>query len=306
MHEVLCIGETMTLVAPVDATPLAESDLFTLHMGGAESTVALYLAELGHDVAWASAVGHDPLGRRIVGEITAHGVDTSLVRFLDDAPTGVYFKDPGDGATTVYYYRKGSAASTMSPASLDGLPLREVPFVHVSGITAGLSQSCLDMLHRLFDLCIGSPTRISFDVNYRPGVWPTEQAAPILLEFARRSDVVFVGRDEAAVLWDTSDAESVAALISGSGHRVETLVVKDGGVGATEISAAETTFVPAQQVEVVEVVGAGDAFAAGYLSGLMTGKDAHGRLSMGHELAARALSSTSDFVPASTAARHQG
>lgn len=301
MHEVLCLGETMTLVAPIGATPLATADLFSLHMGGAESTVALYLAELGHDVAWASAVGNDPLGRRIVDEITAHGVDTSLVRFLDDAPTGVYFKDPDDGATTVHYYRKGSAASTMDAASLSGLPLREVPLVHVSGITPGLSPSCHEMFGALYDLCIGSPTRISFDVNYRPGVWNPAQAAPVLLDFARLSDVVFVGRDEAAVLWGTVDADAIAELIKGGDNRVQTLVVKDGGIGATEITATTTTFVSALPVDIVEVVGAGDAFAAGYLSALLTGKDAHERLAMGHQLAARALSSTSDFVPAPVA-----
>lgn len=303
MPDVLCLGETMTLVAPVDATPLTDAELFTLHIGGAESTVALYLSELGHDVAWASAVGNDPLGKRLVAEVGSHGVDTSLVRFLDEAPTGVYFKDPDDGATTVHYYRRGSAASTMSPAFLRGLPLRDVPMVHVSGITPGLSETCLAMMHALFEICIGSPTRISFDVNYRPGVWGTERASAILLDFARRADVVFVGRDEAAALWDTADADSIAALINSAAHRVQTLVIKDGGIGATEMTARATTFVAAQAVDVVEVVGAGDAFAAGYLSGLLDGKDAHARLSMGHALAARALSSINDFVPAATAHR---
>ncbi|WP_338890304.1 sugar kinase [Rhodococcus sovatensis] len=298
MPEILCIGETMTLVAPVDATPLASADLFTLHMGGAESTVALYLAEQGHSVAWASSVGNDPLGKRIVDEIAAHGVDTSHVTILDSAPTGVYFKDPDDGATTVHYYRRGSAASLMSPATLDGLPLREVSIVHVSGINAGLSDSCAAMMTALFDLCEGSPTRISFDVNYRRGVWEVERASPILLDLARRADITFVGRDEAAALWGTTDAHSIAALIGTEHRRAGTLVVKDGDVGATEFTSSGTVFVAAHTVDVVEVVGAGDAFAAGYLSGLSSGKDAHGRLSMGHDLAARALSSTNDFVPA--------
>ncbi|MFN3538936.1 MAG: sugar kinase [Rhodococcus sp. (in: high G+C Gram-positive bacteria)] len=306
MPEVICIGETMTLVAPVDATPLASADLFTLHMGGAESTVALYLAELGHHVAWASRVGNDPLGRRIVDDIAAHGVDTSLVRFADEAPTGVYFKDPKGTATTVHYYRRGSAASHMSPATLDGLPLREAPLVHVSGINAGLSDSCLEMMRALFDLCVGSTTRISFDVNYRPGVWSTAEAGPILLELARRADVVFVGRDESAELWGTTDARSIGTLMDAGPHRVETLVVKDSDVGATEITSAGATFVPAHRVDVVEVVGAGDAFAAGYLSGLLTGKEARERLSLGHDLAARALSSTNDYVPAITGVRTHG
>ncbi|MBY6414326.1 sugar kinase [Rhodococcus sp. BP-252] len=297
MPDILCIGETMTLVTPVDAAPLASADLFGLHMGGAESTVALYLVEQGHSVAWVSQVGNDPLGQRIVDEIASHGVDTSFVTMLDDAPTGVYFKDPDDGITTVHYYRRDSAASRMSPATLDRLPLREVSIVHVSGINAGLSNSCAAMMDSLFDLCAGSPTSISFDVNYRPGVWGVDEASPVLLELARRADIVFVGRDEAAELWGTTDAESVATLIR-SPERAATLVVKDSDVGATEFTESGAVFVPAHAVEVVEVVGAGDAFAAGYLSGLVNGKAAYGRLSMGHDLAARALSSTSDFVPA--------
>lgn len=294
MPEFLCIGETMTLVAPVDATPLHTADLFTLHMGGAESTVALYLAELGHEVSWASHVGADPLGRRIVDAIASHGVDTSHVTVHEDAPTGVYFKDPDDGVTTVHYYRRGSAASRMSPATLDGLPLHRTDVVHTSGITAGLSPTCAAMTDRLFDLCAGTSTILSFDVNYRPGVWSRERAAPILLDLARRADIVFVGRDEAADLWGTEDARSIASLVGTSG----TVVIKDSDVGATEFTPSGDVFVPAHTVEVVEVVGAGDAFAAGYLSGLRAGKDAHGRLSMGHDLASRALSSTTDFVPA--------
>lgn len=297
MPEFLCIGETMTLVAPVEAVPLSSAELFTLHMGGAESTVALYLVEQGHGVAWASYVGNDPLGRRIVDEIASHGVDTSFVTMREDAATGVYFKDPDDGVTTVHYYRRGSAASKMSPSTLDELPLQEVSLVHVSGINAGLSDTCAEMMRALFDRCAASSTPISFDVNYRPGVWEIEQAAPALLELARRADIVFVGRDEAATLWSTTDAASIAALILDE-HSTGTLVVKDGGIGATEFSASGTRFVAARCVDVVEVVGAGDAFAAGYLSGMSNGKDAHGRLSMGHDLAARALSSTSDFVPA--------
>lgn len=297
MPEILCIGETMTLVAPIDATPLSSAALFSLHMGGAESTVALYLVEQGHDVAWASYVGNDPLGRRIVDEIGSHGVDTTFVRMRDDAPTGVYFKDPDDGVTTVHYYRRGSAASLMSPRTLDGLPLDDVSLVHVSGINAGLSETCAEMMNALFDVCADSTTRISFDVNYRRGVWNIEHASPILLDLARRADIVFVGRDEAAELWGTTDAESIARFI-GVDNRIAALVVKDSDVGATEFTDAGMVFVPAHEVEVVEVVGAGDAFAAGYLSGLSNGKDAYGRLSMGHDLAARALSSTNDFVPA--------
>ncbi|OZM78343.1 carbohydrate kinase [Pseudonocardia sp. MH-G8] len=285
----------MILVTPVEPAPLELAEHFALHVGGAESTVALYLAERGHRAAWLSQVGDDPLGRRMLAAVARHGVDTSAVRALADTPTGVYFKDPGPKDTQVYYYRGGSAASRMSPDLLDGLDWSATRVVHVSGITAGLSASCRGLLDAIYAVARERDMLVSFDVNHRPGLWPAAEAGPVLLELARRADVVFVGQDEAQRLWGTPDASSVSTLM---GARPR-LVVKDGAVGATEIAAAgtEPVFVPAHAVEVVEVVGAGDAFAAGYLSELLRGTDAAGRLRAGHDLAARALSSTHDYLP---------
>ncbi len=292
--EVLCVGESMILVTPVEPAPLELAEHFALHVGGAESTVALYLAERGHRSAWLSQVGDDPLGRRMLAAVARHGVDTSAVRALADAPTGVYFKDPGPKDTQVYYYRAGSAASRMSADILDGLDWSATRIVHVSGITAGLSASCRGLLDAIYAVARERDVLVSFDVNYRPGLWPVAEAGRVLLELARRADVAFVGQDEAERLWGTADASAVAALIDSPVR----LVVKDGAVGATEIAAgAQPVFVPAHAVEVVEVVGAGDAFAAGYLSELLRGSDAAARLLAGHDLAARALSSTHDYLP---------
>jgi 2-dehydro-3-deoxygluconokinase len=77
--------------------------------------------------------------------------------------------------------------------------------------------------------------------------------------------------------------------------------VKDGEVGATEFSPEGAVFVPTPPVEVVEVIGAGDAFAAGYLAGKLRGADGRECLARGHTTAARSLTSTSDFVPRSAA-----
>lgn len=131
----------------------------------------MYLAESGFRTAWASTLGQDPLGTRILRTVEKHGVDTSFVQLVD-APTGVYFKDPGEGSTRVHYYRRGSAASTMCAAFLDSLPLAGARLVHASGITPGLSRSCRDMMMALPERLRASETKFSFDVNYRLGVWP--------------------------------------------------------------------------------------------------------------------------------------
>lgn len=291
--QVVCLGETMVMVAPREPVPLMDGDLFRLSIGGAESTVALYLAELGHQVAWASRIGGDPLGERMLATLSQAGVDTSLVRRDADARTGVYFKDPGPRATRVYYYRSGSAASRMGPEDLDGLPLATAAVVHFSGITPGLSPSCAELTSDLVRRVRGSGTLLSFDVNYRPGLWPAKTAAPVLLKLSREVDIAFVGLDEALSLWGTRSARDVRSLIGTD----NVLVVKDGAVGATEFDGAAETFASALDAEVLEPVGAGDAFAAGFLSALLREQPAAARLSLGHVLAVRALGSTSDYVP---------
>ena len=292
--EILCVGETMVLVTPVESVGLAGGDLCRLTIGGAESTVALYLAELGHRVHWASRLGDDPLGERVVRQLDRHGVDTSLVHRDTEAQTGVYFKDPTPGSTTVYYYRAGSAASRMSAADVEMFLPGKSRLVHLSGVTPALSASCQGLVEAILARAHTLGTQVSFDVNYRPALWSADDAAPILLELGRQADILFVGLDEARTLWHTGTPAEVRALV-GTHNR---LVVKDGAVGATEFYGADSWFEPAEVVPVVEVVGAGDAFAAGVLSGLLTGGDEAEGLRLGHELAARTLRSTSDYVPA--------
>lgn len=292
--EVLCLGESMALVTPSDGRDLEHATACTISFGGAESTVALYMAEQGHRTSWVSQLGDDPFGRRMLSMLNHHGVDTSYVQVLGGSPTGVYFKDPQPGATKVHYYRSGSAASKMSTAVLEQLPLEEARLIHVSGITAAISESCCELLSGIFTRARQAGTMVSFDVNYRPGLWSVGKAAGVLADFARRADVVLVGRDEAETLWGTGGAASVADFIGGTGI----VVVKDNDVGATEIAAGTETFVPAETVEVVEPVGAGDAFASGYLSSLLRSEDPQSRLQHGHRLAARSLRSYDDFVPA--------
>src|SRR5699024_9245398 len=103
----------------------------SINFAGAESTVALYLAERGRRVGWVSRVGEDPFGRRMLSDLSVCGVDVSLVETDPAHPTGVYFKDPRPAGTAVHYYRSGSAASTMGPELAERLPLQQVRLVHL-------------------------------------------------------------------------------------------------------------------------------------------------------------------------------
>ncbi len=291
--EVWCVGEALAVLTPADGGPLATAETLRLSVGGAEASVARCLSGLGHRCSWASRVGDDPFGHRIRAELAAQGVDVSHVRLDPAAPTGVYFKDRSTAGTVVRYYRAGSAAAGMCPADLDALPLAGARLVHLSGVTPALSAQCADMVAELFDRAAAVGALVSFDVNYRPALWPPDVAGPALRELARRADVTLVGLDEAHTLWGADSAEATRATLAGDG----VLVVKDGPVGATEFDGQCRTFQPAPSVQVVEPVGAGDAFAAGYLAGLLRGWPPGRRLRLGHRLAGMVLGSVDDHVP---------
>lgn len=284
---VLCIGETMAMVAPTVNTPLVDATSFRMEAGGAESNVAARLVALGHRAIWRSRLGDDPLGARVAQALESAGVETSI-EWDAEHPTGIYVKDPGAG---VFYYRAGSAASHAGPELLDGVDWSEIAIVHISGITPALSDDCYALVEAVFERAQRAGVPVSFDVNHRSALWGPAEGADLLARFARRADIVFVGRDEAEDLWGTTDAASVRALLPEPG----VLVVKDGPVGATTFADDVSVFEPAIPVDVVEAVGAGDAFAAGYLAGTLEDAPVAERLRRGHVAAAAALSTTADM-----------
>lgn len=288
---VVCIGESMAQVVPTDGR-LDGATSFAVHCAGAESNVAIALAYLGTPSSWVSRVGDDPLGRRVAAAVGSAGVDTSLAVTDPRAPTGVFFKDPEASGSRVYYYRVGSAASRMGPSDLDRM-LRAAPrWVHTSGVTSALSPSCRGLVAGLLDAARDAAVPTSFDVNHRPALWQTAaEAAEVLAATAQHADVVFVGLDEAETLWGCADPAAIRRVLD----RPTTVVVKDGGLAAHELAAgSDPVCVRALPVEVIEPVGAGDAFAAGWIHGHLHGFTSAQRLRLGHLAAGIALQSRDD------------
>ncbi|MFD8106096.1 sugar kinase [Streptomyces microflavus] len=322
--DVVCLGESMVTFLPSQPGRLADVPSFGRGIGGAESNVACALAAAGHRAAWVGRVGADGFGDHLVETIAGYGVDTSAVRRDPGRPTGIYFRtatDRGAGAHEVAYYRAGSAASAMSPSNV---PYGEVfagRILHLSGITAALSADCLELLRELTAPRQGRPL-VSFDVNHRPHLWRGGDAS-VLLELARRADLVFVGEDEAEEAWGIVGAEAIRAALP----EPAVVVVKRGSAGATVFSgprpgprssnaggaesgpvsrsmegagagnAPDTvTHVPALHVDVVAAVGAGDAFAAGFLSATLRGLPVRDRVRHGHLMAAAVLTVPGDLT----------
>ncbi|UIX31144.1 sugar kinase [Streptomyces sp. GQFP] len=295
--DVVALGESMVTFLPSRPGRLADVPSFERTIGGAESNVACALAA-GHSVRWISRVGADGFGDHLVETIGSYGVDVTSVRRDPARPTGVYFRTAGDRATDAHevaYYRAGSAASVMSAGNLDLEAVRAARVLHLSGITAALSGSCLDLLWELTEPRPGRPL-VSFDVNFRPGLWADAEGPRVLLDLARRADLVFVGADEARDAWGLEGVGAVVDALPEPGL----VVVKQGGGEAVafgeDIDEAEAVRVRAPRVEVVAAVGAGDAFAAGFLSATLRGLPVRDRIRHGHLMAAAVLTAPGDLA----------
>ncbi|MGW2334530.1 sugar kinase [Streptomyces sp. NPDC001685] len=295
--DVVALGESMVTFLPSRPGRLADVPSFERAIGGAESNVACGLAAAGHPVRWVSRVGADGFGDHLVETIGGHGVDVSAVRRDPARPTGVYFRTAGDRATDAHevaYYRAGSAASAMSVDNVDLGAVRAGRVLHLSGITAALSDTCLDLLRELTAPREDRPL-VSFDVNHRPGLWRDAGGPAVLLDLARAADLVFVGADEAQDAWGvTGGPEAIRAALP----EPPLLVVKDGPRGATAFDGAArpAVHVPAPAVRVAAATGAGDAFAAGFLSATLRGLPLRDRLRHGHLWAAATLTSPADLA----------
>jgi 2-dehydro-3-deoxygluconokinase len=289
----VCIGETMALLVPEQPLPLDRVTSFQHAFGGAESNVARGLVALGVPTAWISRVGADGFGRRITRDLAADGVDTGAVATDPERPTGLYVKEigtAGDGTgSRMHYYRRGSAASALGPELLEEPAVRarldRAGLVHVSGITAALSDRALELLRRLVTGRREGGPIVSFDLNWRPALW-RDRDPGVLRELLDAADLVLCGADEAEAVFGTGDPLELRALLPGPG----TLVVKDDSNAATAVDRdGSVTVQPALRVRVVEPVGAGDAFAAGYLAGTLRGYGQARRLRLGHLTAAATL-----------------
>ncbi|WP_229759002.1 sugar kinase [Peterkaempfera bronchialis] len=299
----VCVGESMVVLVADRPGPLEDVPSFRRDAGGAESNVACGLTALGIPAAWISRVGDDGFGRHLTGALAARGVDVSAVAVDPLRPTGLYVKeiggdgsrphDLGPGVTRMHYRRSGSAAAALGPELLADPSaarlLDAAPLIHLSGITAALSDSCLALLREL--LTLRRPGRaVSFDLNWRPALWHGRDPG-VLHGLMDAADLVLLGADEAESVLGTGDPRALRTLLPGP----QTLVVKDAGHTATAVHRDGTTVTePALPVEVVEATGAGDAFAAGYLAGVLRGLDEQRRLRLGHLSAALVLTVPGD------------
>ena len=289
--DVVTFGETMVLLAPAERGALESAATYHVTIGGAESNCAIGLARLGHSVCWISRVGRDPFGSRVLKTLRGEGVDVSRVQICDSAPTGIMFKEPGPGNTArIFYYRRHSAAAALLEAPFQSLKAK---YLFVTGITPALSDSNRRLTIELVDRFRAHNAKIAFDPNMRFRLWSSKEAREVFLELARRCDLLIPSLAEAGILTGLTERESMLDKMLALGP--SQVVLKAGDQGAWFTDRVERGFCPCYPAIEIDPVGAGDAFCAGLLSGLLEGQPLREATKRAAALGALCVSTFGDY-----------
>lgn len=271
---VVTIGETMGLFTATTAG--ARPETFRRGIGGAESNVAIGLARLGRHSAWLGRLGDDAAGDLVERELRAEGVQSFAIRDAG-APTGLMVKSqPVPGHSRVDYHRVASAGSRLTPDDIDPELIASAELLHVSGITLALSTSAAAAVEHAVTLAVAAAVPVSFDLNHRSRLWGDRSPVAAYRSIAERATVLFAGEDEAALLVSGANATEQAEQLAQLG--APQVLVKRGADGCVALIDGRAFAVDAVPVAVIDTVGAGDAFAAGYLAELLEGLDAGARV----------------------------
>ncbi|MEV6772946.1 sugar kinase [Nocardia sp. NPDC051030] len=262
------LGEAVGVVAAVEPGPLAPGAAMRMDFAGAEATVAIGVSRLGHAATWIGSLGSDAIGTMVMDRMRAECVDVSRCRIERELPSGLMIRERRTAdRIRVTYYRRSLAGAQLSPADIDPAVIASAQVLHLTGITPALSASAREAVHAALDAAVDAGVTVSFDINYRRTLWPPDEAAKVLGELVTRADIVFAGAEEAALLVPAAEPARMATDLSALGP--SQVVIKLGADGAIALHDGHLITEPAVPVTSVDPVGAGDAFVAGYLAGVL-------------------------------------
>lgn len=294
--DLVSFGEVMVRLTPPGTGRLAQATTLELDIGGAEANVAVALARLGLRTAWISKLPHHPLGHRIAGELRGHGVDVSRIVWGTGGRVGLYFYERGASPrpSQVYYDRERTAIRDLAQEEVDWPFVRQAKVLHLTGITPALGEQCRKVFWRFIREVKAAGGLFAFDLNLRRKLWAVSEAAQVFREVLPQADVAFSNLTDARDLFGlTGSAEEVAEAIRdrlGAGIAVVTCGA-DRAVAAADRTYTQGRLFP---VEMVDPLGAGDAFAAGFLFGFLQG-DVGRALDYAGALAAAKCTTRGDF-----------
>jgi 2-dehydro-3-deoxygluconokinase len=270
MHDLVTLGEVLLRLSIPSPSRFETAHHLDVQIGGAEANVAAACARLGLRSAWISALPDNPWGERVRRELVAHGIDCAHVRMLPGARMGLYFLEYGVAPRPIHvlYDRRDSAFSRLTPDAVDWEPVRRARIVHVTGITPALG----DNGRRLVERAVREATTLAFDINYRAALWSPAEARAYAESVLPTARYVFLGQAEAHTIFDLpGPAERTLERLARLAPKA-TITLLQGQDGSTVLDDGRL-WQPSRRfaVQMVDPIGAGDAYVAGFLWATLRG-----------------------------------
>jgi 2-dehydro-3-deoxygluconokinase len=295
---VVAVGETMIRLSPPRGDLLAGAPRLDVTIGGSESNVLVALASLGVSTRWIGALSESTLGWRIADELSSCGVDVSRIVWRPSGRVGLYFVElpvrPRSGVVT--YDRGDTAMTTFRPDELRESMLAGARYALVSGITAALKPHGAEVASRFLTLASKAGCTRVIDINYRAKLWAPDEARPALQDLAAQGDIVVCAAEDARTVFGLrgDDRELVAQVHTRLCSQASLVVLTMGSGGAVGRTSDQTIEVAALKPELVDPLGAGDAFVAGLIFAHSQGLNADECLRSANALAALACTVRGD------------
>lgn len=274
MTDAICVGELLVDFVPTETgKDLVEASTFRKAAGGAPANVAVGLKRLGISSGFMGMVGVDPFGRFLARTLEAHGVDIGTLRHTRDAPTALAFVSlRADGERDFVFFGNPSADKMLTPADIDLSAIARARLLHFGSISLSMEPARTATLHAA-DAAQQAGALISYDPNLRPGFWASADAARHGIRAGlAKADVVKISEDELVFLTGGNDPARARDLLWT--ERLKLMIVTTGRAGSVYVTNDFIGAVPGFKVTSVDATGAGDAFTAGFLAGLLKQREA--------------------------------
>jgi 2-dehydro-3-deoxygluconokinase len=267
MPDVATFGETMLRLSPPNDTPIELADAFDVHVGGAESNVAVAAGRLGLETVWLSKLPDTRVGRRVTSELRRHGV-TPAVAWTDSGRQGVYYLETGEAPRerSVVYDRAGAAVCSATPGELSTGYLEDARVFFTTGITPALSETLAGTTAALLERARAAGTATWFDLNYRSQLWTPAEARETVTGLLPDVDGFVVAERDLETVFERSGPPAAAVADLAEEYGFETVVVTRSAAGAVAVHDGETFEQSAYPASDAHPVGSGDALVGGFLA----------------------------------------
>ena len=262
--DIICLGEPL-----LELNQQSDGRYLPGH-GGDTSNCAIAAARQGAKVGYVTLLGADSFGDSFMELWQNEGVDVSTVSRMKEAHTGIYFVTHGPDGHQFSYFRAGSAASKMTPATLPVDYINSAGILHVSGISQAISDSAADAVFSAIDSARAAGVRISYDTNLRPALWPLDRARAVTHAAMAKCHIALPGLEDAVQLTGLDDPDAIADFYLELGAEIVALTL--GAEGTLVATQEERYRVNGRQVVPVDATAAGDTFDGAFLAELAAGK----------------------------------